>query len=97
MTRTVSFTGARPSTAAAPSRDSTPTVRDGTYVERDIMAADELAVYEQLPNGSYGARSGCHDDILMTRAIGLHVVRETAHDRETLAGDADLRRFLRGR
>ena len=72
-------------------------VRDGTYVERDTMAADELAVYEQLPNGSYGARSGCHDDILMTRAIGLHVVRETAHLRVTLAGDADLRRFLRGR
>ena len=25
------------------------------------------------PNGSYGATEGAHDDLLMTRAIGLHV------------------------
>lgn len=49
-------------------------VRDGSYAERDNDACDELLTYEQLPNGSYRARKGCHDDILMTRAIGLHVI-----------------------
>lgn len=51
-------------------------VRDGTYIERCREACDELDYYERRPNGSYGARQGRHDDILMTRAIGLHVVRE---------------------
>lgn len=48
-------------------------VREGLYVERDIKAIEELIQYERKPNGSYGAYSGCHDDILMTRAIGLHI------------------------
>lgn len=48
-------------------------VREGAYVERDTMACDELATYEQAPDGSYAARPGCHDDILMTRAIALSV------------------------
>ena len=50
-------------------------VRDGTYVERDNEACNELLTYERRPNGSYGARRGYHDDILMTRAIGLYVIR----------------------
>ena len=50
-------------------------VRDGTYVERDNEACNELLSYERRPNGSYGARRGYHDDILMTRAIGLYVIR----------------------
>lgn len=50
-------------------------VRDGLYEERDEEACNELSVYEQLPNGSYAAASGHHDDILMTRAIGLHACR----------------------
>jgi len=54
-------------------------VRDCSYRERDMDACDELATYEQLPNGSYAARRGCHDDILMTRAIGLYVI---AHEPE---------------
>ena len=48
-------------------------VGSGGYVERDEEACDELAVYEVKPNGSYGAKQGYHDDILMTRAIGLYV------------------------
>lgn len=48
-------------------------VRDGLYVERDRRCADELLAYEKKPNGAYGAAPGNHDDILMTRAIGLHV------------------------
>lgn len=47
-------------------------VRDGAYVERDNEACNELLTYEQQPGGSYGARRGCHDDILITRALALH-------------------------
>ncbi|MCM1517223.1 MAG: hypothetical protein NC117_01080 [Pseudoflavonifractor sp.] len=49
-------------------------VRDGTYVERDVGACNELATYERKQNGTYGARNGHHDDILMTRAIALLVM-----------------------
>lgn len=48
-------------------------VRTAGYVERDSKALDEMMQYERKPNGSYGAYTGCHDDILMTRAIGLHI------------------------
>ncbi|MDE5981730.1 MAG: hypothetical protein K2G92_01295, partial [Duncaniella sp.] len=48
-------------------------VRDAGYVERDSGACNELLQYEQLPGGSYAARKGCHDDILMTRAIALYI------------------------
>ena len=49
-------------------------VRDGSYIERDNEACNELSVYEQRSNGSFGAKSGYHDDILMTRAIALFVI-----------------------
>lgn len=49
-------------------------VRDGTYVETDARACTELANYVQFPNGSYGARPGQHDDILMTRALAVYVL-----------------------
>ena len=48
-------------------------VREGSYVERDEECLDEYLTYEQRQNGSYGALPGRHDDILMTRAIGLHI------------------------
>lgn len=48
-------------------------VREGLYKERSNDALDEFASYERRANGSYGAIAGCHDDILMTRAIGLHI------------------------
>lgn len=48
-------------------------VREGLYVERDKRCLDEYLVYERRPNGSYGAIPGAHDDLLMTRAIGLHI------------------------
>lgn len=48
-------------------------VREHLYVERDERALAELLQYEQRQNGSYGAIAGCHDDILMTRAIGIHI------------------------
>ena len=48
-------------------------VREGLYVERDERCLDELVTYVRRQNGSYGAVDGKHDDLLMTRAIGLHV------------------------
>lgn len=48
-------------------------VREGLYTERDIRCLNELLVYERKPNGAYGAIDGQHDDLLMTRAIGLHI------------------------
>ncbi len=65
-------------------------VRDGTYVERDAGACDELAVYELKQNGSYGAKAGYHDDILMTRAIALYV----ASGMGRVKGDDGLKRML---
>jgi hypothetical protein len=42
-------------------------------VERDDRCLAEYNVYEKKPNGSFGAAAGHHDDLLMTRAIGLHI------------------------
>lgn len=53
-------------------------VRDGTYIERDNDLCNELATYQQLPNGAYAARAGNHDDILMTRALALHILSQMA-------------------
>ena len=48
-------------------------VREGLYTERDERCLNEMLVYECKPNGSYGATIGAHDDLVMTRAIGLHI------------------------
>ncbi len=48
-------------------------VRDHLFIERDTLLLDELLTYERKPNGAYGAIPGRHDDLLMTRAIGLHI------------------------
>lgn len=46
-------------------------VRDGMYIERDQNACNEYLTYEQRQDGSYGAKAGYHDDILMTRAMAV--------------------------
>lgn len=51
-------------------------VRDGAYIENDQDAVNEMANYELQPRGGYGARRGTHDDILMTRAIGLQIIED---------------------
>lgn len=48
-------------------------VRQRLYVERDERCLNELLTYERRQNGSFGAIEGAHDDLLMTRAIGLHI------------------------
>ena len=48
-------------------------VRENLYIERDERCLDEYLCYERKQNGSYGAIIGKHDDLLMTRAIGLYI------------------------
>lgn len=48
-------------------------IREGLYVERDETTLDEYLTYERRQNGSFGTIPGAHDDLLMTRAIGLHI------------------------
>lgn len=48
-------------------------IRERMWIERDERACDEFNAYEKRQNGSFGAITGKHDDILMTRAIGLHI------------------------
>jgi hypothetical protein len=48
-------------------------LRDGGYIEKNIEVLEEYAFYEKKPNGSFGAIEGKHDDMLMTRAIGLYI------------------------
>lgn len=48
-------------------------IRENLYVERDNRCLDEYLCYEKKPNGAFGAITDRHDDLLMTRAIGLHI------------------------
>lgn len=48
-------------------------IRERMYIERDERCLDEYLFYEKKQNGAFGAIAGKHDDLLMTRAIGLHI------------------------
>lgn len=48
-------------------------IRERLYVERDERCLHEYLCYEKKQNGSFGAITDEHDDLLMTRAIGLHI------------------------
>lgn len=48
-------------------------IRENLYTERDERCLEEYLCYEKKPNGAFGAIVGKHDDLLMTRAIGLHI------------------------
>lgn len=48
-------------------------IRENLYTERDDRCLDEYLCYEKKKNGAFGAITGKHDDLLMTRAIGLHI------------------------
>ena len=48
-------------------------IREQLYVERDSRCLDEYLCYQKKKNGAFGAITGKHDDLLMTRAIGLHI------------------------
>lgn len=47
-------------------------VREAMYVERDVRCLDEYITYEKV-GSSFGAIPGKNDDLLMTRAIGMHI------------------------
>jgi len=51
-------------------------LRETGYIERSGEALNEARVYEQKKNGSFGAKQGKHDDILMTRMIGCYICYE---------------------
>lgn len=46
-------------------------LREQGYIERDRRALDEIDFYEIKDDGTFGAVDGQHDDIYMSRAIGL--------------------------
>ncbi len=46
-------------------------LREEGYIERDGRALDEVDLYELKEDGTAGAVEGAHDDIYMSRAIGL--------------------------
>ena len=48
-------------------------VREHLYVERDERCLDEYATYVETEKGGFEAMEGYHDDLLMTRAIGLYI------------------------
>jgi hypothetical protein len=48
-------------------------LRDMLHIERDRRALDEARYYELKPDGAWGAMENHHDDIYMSRAIGLKV------------------------
>ena len=48
-------------------------IRERLYVERDERCLHEYLCYERKQNGAFGAITDEHDDLLMTRAIGLHI------------------------
>lgn len=43
-------------------------MRDDLYIEYDDIACDEADTYEIKEDGTYGAKDGCHDDVVMTSA-----------------------------
>lgn len=48
-------------------------LREHLYIERDAQCLEEYSTYIETPKGGYEAMEGCHDDLVMTRAIGLFV------------------------
>lgn len=53
-------------------------LRDNLYIEHDTQALDEYSTFEKQANGGFGAMDGQHDDILMSRCIGLYIATEEA-------------------
>ena len=48
-------------------------VREHLYVERDERCLNEYATYIETEKGGFEAMEGYHDDLLMSRAIGLFI------------------------
>lgn len=61
------------------------TVRELDYIERDLDACHEFNVFEKKKNGAFGAREGHHDDIAMTRFIGIYVSKQLPIPKEIIS------------
>lgn len=48
-------------------------IRDRLFIEHDVEAIDEFSWFEFKSGGSYGAITGKHDDIVMSRGIAIKV------------------------
>jgi hypothetical protein len=48
-------------------------VREHLYIEREVECLEEYLTYVETDKGGFEAMEGCHDDRLMTRAIGMQV------------------------
>jgi hypothetical protein len=53
--------------------DYVSTLRERAYIEHSHRTLDQARVYERKPDGSYGAKTGYHDDDIITRMIGLYI------------------------
>lgn len=51
-------------------------VRDGLFIDRDHRAIDEMEYLEYKSDGSLGAITGQHDDIIDTDAVGCYIAWE---------------------
>lgn len=67
-------TNAETKTAAI--TDLTAALRDHALVERSARAVEEMAAYVRTPRGAMEATRGCHDDMVMTRAIAAYALRQ---------------------
>ena len=52
------------------------TLRNKQYIEHDEGACHEFDVFERKPNGSFGAQDGEHDDMLITRCMGVFIAQQ---------------------
>lgn len=67
----------------------------GTYVERDAMTVDEMAVYQELEAGTrWEAAPGRHDDLVMTRAIAITAIAEQDRPPRPASSDIDCLKVL---
>ena len=59
-------------------------LRDGIYIERNKKACHEFDTFEIKENGTLGAKDGCNDDLVMTRAIGLYISQKLPLPKEII-------------
>ncbi len=62
-------------TKTAAINELTYALRDGSLIERSAMAVEEMATYIRRGDKTEAA-PGCHDDMVMTRAIALYARRQ---------------------
>ncbi|MFW9597499.1 MAG: hypothetical protein ACMV0Y_06060 [Paludibacter sp.] len=69
-------------------------LRDDTYRERNKEACNELDTYELKEDGTFGSADKCHDDMVMTRAIGLHISSKMPIPEEVKNNEVKLKKVL---